>query len=71
MSRIFAAVIVAMLLLGGTLAADAAQRATPDSQTQNQTVTLIADGFDGVSVIPIVLLAASAFGAIGLMRRAA
>lgn len=71
MSRIFAAVIVGMLLLGGTLAADAAQQSTPNTQTQNETVTLIANGFDGVSVIPIVLLAASAFAAVGMMRRAA
>jgi len=71
MSRLFAAVLVGLLLLGGTLAADAAQQATPNSQTQNETVTLIANGFDAASAIPIVLLAGSALAAIGLMRRAA
>lgn len=69
MSRLFAGVIIAMLLLGGVLAADAADQSTPDTTATNTTVTIVADTYSATTFVPLVLIAGVVFGAVGLFGR--
>lgn len=73
MSRIFAIVVVAAVLVGGIVAVDVASQThepadANDSDVQQDVLSVFADGYSIAQVIPFVLMVALAVGALGVFR---
>lgn len=70
MSRIFAIVVVALVLVGGIVATDIANQNHEPADGQNETqeglLSLFASGYSIAQLVPFVLAAALAVAALGV-----